>query len=317
MLRSAFNLFFLTCISAIAFASNAQQSKNINLNAKKTSKTKATKDALATSIYNRSDTNQYTNDNKLGYGAHALTETNMSGFSLGLGGGLSHTMVKYQANSDKPYTYYPPGEAELAIKTEAGKTMPIALAFFGYGKQIERFYIGAELYGGYDFAKVTSFDNTLSGNNHGFWATTVKHGFYYGLSPRIGYKLAPSLLAYIGVNIEMGKWETKTVPDSDISQDVSLPYNGSAGGIIGQSRVNESLRTTKTTKNALTFAPRIGIDVMLTRTLFMRAEYSYLFGPKTTTTLNTAGIYAVASDSVTQQFSVTQQRFLLSIGYKF
>lgn len=205
----------------------------------------------------------------------------------------------------------------MNIESEAGKSLSIFSAFLGYGKQIQRFYIGVDVYGGYDFAKVTGFDNTKTGNNHGFWAASITHKFYYGLSPRIGYKLAPSVLAYIGVNVEMGKWEVKIVPDPGISQDVGLNYHGSGGGTIGQARVNESLRTRTATKNALTFASRIGVDIMLTRNVFARAEYSYLFGPKITINQNTAGVYAVASDSVTQRFSITQQRFLISVGYKF
>lgn len=60
-----------------------------------------------------SDARLLSKENELGYGAHALTDTNMSGFSIGLGGGLSHTMVKYRATSDNPYSTYLPGEAEL------------------------------------------------------------------------------------------------------------------------------------------------------------------------------------------------------------
>jgi opacity protein-like surface antigen len=289
MLRS-FGAFLVTvCLTTFVFASNNDQP----------------------------DTRQLSKENELGYGAHALTDTDMSGFSIGLGGGLSHTMVKYRATSDKPYSGYNQGEAELDIESESGKSLGILSAFLGYGKQIQRFYVGVDVYGGYDFAKVTGFDNTKTGSNHGFWAASVTHKFYYGLSPRIGYKLAPSVLAYIGVNIEMGKWEAKIVPDPGISDDVGVTYNGPGGGLIGQARVNESLRTRTATKNALTFAPRIGIDVMLTRNVFARAEYSYLFGPKITINQNTAGIYAVASDSVTQRFSITQQRFLISVGYKF
>lgn len=269
------------------------------------------------SANDRPDTRQLSKENELGYGAHALTDTNMSGFSMGLGGGFSYTMVKYRGVADDPFSYYPKGEAELDIKSEGGKSLGILSAFLGYGKQIQRFYMGVDIYGGYDFAKVTAFDNTNSGNNHGFWAASVTHKFYYGLSPRVGYKLAPSILAYIGVNVEMGKWEVKIVPDSDIADDVALNYRGSGGGLIGQARVNESLRTRTVAKNALTFAPRIGVDIMLTRNVFARAEYSYLFGPKITINQYTAGIYAVASDTVTQRFSITQQRFLISVGYKF
>ena len=286
MLRFLSAFLFIACLTTIVFASNSD----------------------------RPDTRQLSKENELGYGAHALTDTDMSGFSIGLGGGLSHTMVKYRAAADNPFSSYPRGEPELDIGSESGKSLGILSAFLGYGKQIQRFYVGIDVYGGYDFAKVTGFDNTKSGNNHGFWAASVTHKFYYGLSPRIGYKLAPSVLAYIGVNVEMGKWEAKIVPDSDISDDATLTYRGPGGGLIGQARVNESLRTRTATKNALTFAPRIGVDIMLTRNVFARAEYSYLFGPKITINQNTAGVYAVASDSVTQRFSITQHRFLISVG---
>lgn len=289
MLRFLSAFLFIACLTTIVFASNNDQP----------------------------DTRQLSKENELGYGVHALTDTDMSGFLIGLGGGLSHTMVKYRAAADNSFSSYPRGEPELDIGSESGKSLGILSAFLGYGKQIQRFYVGIDVYGGYDFAKVTGFDNTKSGNNHGFWAASVTHKFYYGLSPRIGYKLAPSVLAYIGVNVEMGKWEAKIVPDSDISDDATLTYRGPGGGFIGQARVNESLRTRTATKNALTFAPRIGVDIMLTRNVFARAEYSYLFGPKITINQNTAGVYAVASDSVTQRFSITQQRFLISVGYKF
>lgn len=307
-LKSGRQVLLIACLSTSVFASNSVQSKGAN-----TSNTQTAQDSAG----DRPAAHQLSKENELGYGAHALTDTDMSGFSIGLGGGLSHTMVKYRGTSDKPYSYYLPGEAQLDIESEGGKSLGIFSAFVGYGKQIQRFYVGIDVYGGYDFAKVTGFDNTNTGNNHGFWAASVTHKFYYGLSPRIGYKLAPSVLAYVGVNIEMGKWEAKIVPDSDIADDATLTYRGSGGGLIGQARVNESIRTRIASKNALTFAPRIGVDIMLTRNVFARAEYSYLFGPKITINQNTAGVFAIASDSVTQQFSITQQRFLISVGYKF
>lgn len=269
------------------------------------------------STYAYADEKKGSSTQQVDYGAHATTDTNMSGFYLSASGGASHTNVKYHVTQDNVYASTLP-YGVLDIKTDSGKTQGILSGIFGGGIQLQRFYLGLDLYAGSDLTKLTVFDNSDSGRTNGFWKTSVKHGFYYGLSPRVGYKVAPSALVYMGLNIEMGKWCATVVPDSNISQDVGQNYyGGSTFSLITQGMVDQSLVTKKISKRAVSLAPKFGIDLYISRNIFMRAEYSYLFGPKIKLNLYTAGNYSIASDNVTQTFKITQQRFMIAFGYKF
>ena len=273
------------------------------------------KDAKTTQMINDlSDVICHTKNNELGYGAHALTDTDMSGLYVGIGGGGVNTNVEYSVTENNPYPGAI-GTSVFGINSNAGKFTGTFASMIGYGKQIQRFYISAELYAGYDPSNLNVFSATNAGYEKALWSASVKRGFYCGFVPRIGYKLSPALLAYIGLGVEVGKWEAKVTP-SPLLQD-SLNATNGAGDTVTQAMINDSLPTKTMSKNAIIFAPRIGLEVYLTRNIFMRGEFTYIFDPKITFLLNTVANVNVNSPNVTQKFSITQQRFLISVGYKF
>ncbi len=51
--------------------------------------------------------------------------------------------------------------------------------------------------------------------------------------------------------------------------------------------------------------------------MFVRAEYTYLFGPKLNVSQNTVNAEDVPTDAIKHTFKVSQQTFKVGVGYKF
>ena len=65
--------------------------------------------------------------------------------------------------------------------------------------------------------------------------------------------------------------------------------------------------------------PGFGVDMFVTKNLFLRAEYTYMFGPKITVKQDIRGYdnTVFAGDYVVHKFQITQQTFKVGVGYKF
>lgn len=245
--------------------------------------------------------------------------------------GMGSTNVKYSyTNLGTNPTISDPGSATggaigsganssvvQAGKAEAGKLNPLFGMFAGYGMQVGTMYFGGEVYGGFDSAKVTASDDTGTGNGtvsatgigtspiYVKGKASVKRTNFYGLAPRLGFFVTPSTMLYIKLGIEAGKWTATVNPGGVAANSTTVKDDGTA------------LRAYKGDKNAISFVPGLGLDAFVTKNLFLRAEYSYLFGPSITVKQNTSFNQSWSGDSVTHKFQITQQTFKVGVGYKF
>lgn len=186
-------------------------------------------------------------------------------------------------------------------KAEAGKMNPMFGLMAGYGMQVGTMYFGGEVYGGFDSAKVTPYDDSATVAAQSFWKATVKRTSFYGLAPRLGFFVTPSTMMYVKLGLEAGKWTVSSRPTGLIATG----DNGTSG------------RTFTKSKNSISFAPGLGLDAFVTKNLFVRAEYSYLFGPSIDLKQNITYLNSASGTEVTHKFKITQQTFKVGVGYKF
>jgi len=235
-----------------------------------------------------------------------------TGAYLGGNLGLANTNVKYDyknlnVSASKPYR-------QQNTKFESGKMNPLFGLFAGYGMQVGTMYFGGEVYGGFDSAKVSPFDDSGSANNTGFWKTTVKRTNFYGIAPRLGFFVAPSTMMYVKLGIEGGKWKATINPNAGTIDS----YTGGTTSPTSAQKEASKLAT-NSSKNSISFVPAVGFDMFVSKSLFIRAEYSYMFGPKLSFVQNTTGYNndLMDGDSVRHNVKITQQTFKVGVGYKF
>ena len=190
----------------------------------------------------------------------------------------------------------------------AGKMNALFGLFAGYGMQVGTMYFGGEVYGGFDSAKVEAYNdsgtNTVgtTGSSTRNWPlgkASVKRTNFYGLAPRLGFFVTPSTMLYAKLGIEGGKW---TATQTSAANDGA----SAARNIV-----------TKKSKSGISFAPGLGLDAFITKNLFLRAEYTYLFGPKITVRQDTNASTSWGSTWADHKFQITQQTFKVGVGYKF
>jgi len=234
--------------------------------------------------------------------------------------GLANTNVKYGfSNVGSSATVSGPGTlaAGAAVSAgstnaqvqnlSAGKMNPLFGLFAGYGMQVDRMYFGGEIYGAFDSAKVETYNDSGSGQGSASGTGTgayyplgkasVKRTSFYGLAPRVGAFITASTMIYMKLGIEGGKWEATQTSSSNDKYAPNV--------------------VTKKTKNALSFAPGLGLDAFITNNLFLRAEYTYLFGPKVTLKQDTTASSSWGGTYANHTFQITQQSFKVGVGYKF
>lgn len=222
-----------------------------------------------------------------------------TGAYLGGNVGMANTNVKYSYLTGKldgtPLTNV------NDYKSQAGKVNALFGLFAGYGVQVGSMYFGGEVYGGFDSAKVTAYDDSATAASQSYWKSSVKRTSFYGLAPRLGAFITPSTMLYVKLAIEGGKWKAQVQPTGTIAAG----DNGKSGKLFTSS------------KGGISFAPAIGLDAFITKNLFLRAEYSYLFGPKITIAQDTSNLTSCAGTLATHKFQITQQTFKVGVGYKF
>jgi opacity protein-like surface antigen len=249
----------------------------------------------------------------------ALAEGNTasSGFYLGANAGVANTNVKYSyANTGvQASATYSAAQLQQNWKGDAGKMAGVFGAFAGYGVVVgQGAYFGGELFAGLDTTKVTPYDDSATGIAGGFFKTTVKRTNFYGLAARVGYMVTPSTLAYIRLGVEAGKWKADVLPNSGtITQQPASQASTSA-------QQAASNKTFSKSKNSISFAPGLGLEAYITKNMFLRAEYSYLFGPTISGLNQDITGYpngTFAGTGVAHSFKITQHQFKIGVGYKF
>lgn len=230
-----------------------------------------------------------------------------TGAYLGGNVGMANTNVKYgfitsgvTNASGNPL----PSNQVNNWRTESGKMNPLFGLMAGYGMQVGSMYFGGEVYGGFDSAKVTSYDDNATGAAaSAFFVSKTKRTNFYGIAARLGAFVTPSTMLYAKLGIEGGKW-TSTVTNAQNS-----------GGTTGVSDPSKGPFTSS--KNAVSFAPGLGMDAFINKNLFVRAEYTYLFGPKITVKQDASKNGSFSGSLATHTFQITQQTFKVGVGYKF
>jgi hypothetical protein len=260
-------------------------------------------------------------------GAYAATAGKVAqGFYLGASAGAANTNVKYNMVTSgkmvKPETNVldNTGAFGLNTKSNTGKMAGIFGLLAGYNFQSGSLVFGGEIYGGFDSTKVTVNDTTGSGSKEAAFSTTVKRTNFMGFAPRLGFMVAPNTLMYARLGVEFGKWKAQIAPDAASLSAARTEWNAAfplpAG--IADAQLAASQATISGSKGGMSFAPGLGMEVYMGKA-FLRAQYSYLFGPKITLTQNIAGVsaYILNGETATHTFKMSQHKVELAVGYKF
>lgn len=218
--------------------------------------------------------------------------SSFSGFYAGLQAGLNATV----ASSAKVETTEA-GAAYRSIKGSRGSQSFIGGLFLGYGMGVGSCaYVGAELYGNFTNDKATLFDNSESNAGERFFNTSSKNNANFGAKIRLGYTVSQQAMIFLGLGMEYAQWQLK-------AENVV---------VAGQANLE---RVTKKNKRSLAFAPSVGMEMFMTKNLFVRGEYTYV----ATGSQKIEAPYRVAAANHTATFksNANQHRFALGLGYKF
>lgn len=269
--------------------------------------------------------------------AYATTST-ATGFYIGaqLGGTNANAKSTLSNNNDIASLKTGGTAAGAAVaypinqKKDAGKLGAVFGLFTGYGYQIGQGYVGAELFfnGETTDVKVKDVNDTIMANHGGTLRniaastiknkTSVKKKMGYGFALRFGMFATPSTLAYVKLGIEGGQYKAKSdFTGSTILATGTEDVLGHAGTAAAAAATNADIAKEKK-KNAMAFAPGVGLEAYLNKNMFVRAEYTYVFGPKIKFDQNKDALDM--NDNSTQyrhEFKVSQNRFTLGLGYKF
>ncbi|MDP3371441.1 MAG: outer membrane beta-barrel protein [Candidatus Paracaedibacteraceae bacterium] len=217
------------------------------------------------------------------------------------------------ANTNVKYGFVTSNAAGAALaatnvnnfNNQAGSMNGLFGLFAGYGMQVGSMYFGGEAFGGFDSAKVTAYDDTATGQlASSFPKAQVKRQNYYGLAARVGGFVNANTLVYVRLAAEAGKWTSSVVVG---------PNAGGSTAVVGAA----SKGPFTVNKKSISFAPGLGLETYITKNLFLRAEYSYLFGPSVTVKQDTSVNGSNQGTLATHTFKVTQNAFKVGVGYKF
>ena len=170
--------------------------------------------------------------------------------------------------------------------------------FAGYGMGVGSCaYVGGELYANMDsLNKKVITPEGFNGQN--YFSAKVGHKFAFGAKIRLGYTVSQQAMVFLGLGGEYGKTEASV---TNIDTTAGNTGNG--------------VKTSKKKSN-FSFAPSVGMDMFLSKNLFLRGEYTYVIGLKASA--KDAAFRAAADGlKVTAKANLTQQRFMLGLGYKF
>ncbi len=277
--------------------------------------------------------------------AYATTST-ATGFYIGANLGGSNTNAKHTLSNNNDVaslkttnggtTYNAAGAAvvrPLNQTNDMGKMGAVFGAFAGYGYQMGQGYVGAELFFNGETADVKSDKSEATVVNRRVAPTdiantnvsvtqirklSVKKKMGYGFAIRAGMFVTPSTLAYVKLGLEGGKYSAKS--DMTGSSVPGTPAAGrdAQGADLTQAALNATEFVKEKKKNAMAFAPGVGLEAFINKNMFVRAEFTHVFGPKIKFDQNKDGLDM--NDNSTQyrhEIKVSQNRFTLGLGYKF
>jgi len=178
--------------------------------------------------------------------------------------------------------------ADIATKKSASSNGFAFGTYFGYGHNINGFYIGAEMsiLGDNSTRKINTIDYVNNAGDTYKQNFKYKRGIAFGLAPRMGFVFGENLI-YVKPGIEISK--------DSLTTDTFEP-NGATSD--------------KTSKTVAVFAPAIGYERAMGKILF-RAEYTYNAGKKWNICTDNAVITELA------KVSYSDNRFVIGAAYKF
>ena len=178
------------------------------------------------------------------------------------------------------------------IKTSTGKKSFLGGIFAGYGMGVGSCaYVGAEFYGNFGSAGNTLMDTS---NGAKLFTVKAKNTMAFGAKVRLGYTVSQQAMIFVGLGLEYAKWALKAENHVD---------------------ANTVEKTTKGKTGKVHFAPSVGMDMFLSKNLFVRGEYTYVLAAKGKISPQ-QGLVAV-NTTATMKVNLSQQRFALGLGYKF
>ncbi|MBI1954237.1 MAG: outer membrane beta-barrel protein [Proteobacteria bacterium] len=218
--------------------------------------------------------------------AHADANT-WTGFYLGVHGGMGSTTGKEKYEGAN-------GAITLTASKDVGKSNLIGGLHTGYGMVFGgNGYAGAELFFGFDNTKL-KYDDASSASVR-YFGSQLKRSHYYGVGVKLGYLFSPSVLGYVRLAGEFGKW----------SYTVNTFHNTTGA---------EMFKTTRS-KNGVYFSPGLGLETALTKNVLFRLEYTYTFVPKISVDTQSSG--NALADGLKSNIKPTQQAFKVGVSYKF
>ncbi|MDP3371988.1 MAG: hypothetical protein Q8S21_03765 [Candidatus Paracaedibacteraceae bacterium] len=189
--------------------------------------------------------------------AHA--PKSFDGFYIGIQGDLVNSKVKSSIKDDTIIKVVDgiPGVVTSGSKNTKGF---IFKALAGYGKEINNFYLGAEISIGVDITSREVIAFILDSNLSRYTEKTIyKRGIIFGFSPKFGYIFDKNLI-YFRIGVELS-------PDK-----VNITPSITANGVTSQSSLEKVTKETK-----ISFAPSVGYETAIEKFL-LRLEYTYNVG---------------------------------------
>lgn len=218
-----------------------------------------------------------------------------SGFYAGLQAGVNSTTGTYSIDG---YLARNNDAVTSATKGTAGKKSFLGGIFAGYGMGVGSCaYVGAELYANLGNTSVNLRDDSNLSPNARYLKLTAQRKYNLGAKVRLGYTVSPQAMIFLGLGLEYAKMQLK-------SENIQTT----------QAQTGE--KVVKKNKAKMSFAPSIGMDMFLNKNVFLRGEFTYVVGlsQKVSPVMNNT---APTSFTATVKTNLTQQRFVLGLGYKF
>jgi outer membrane immunogenic protein len=197
-----------------------------------------------------------------------------TGFYAGIHGGYGANTAKFNAQTN------PASPGSVDIGSGAGNLG----IHGGYGYVSHCLYVGGEVSYTWENAKISNNFGQQNGR------VELKRNGYARVALRGGWLFSPTTMGYIALGGNWGKW---TLNDNANNGNFGVNTPGSGS------------------KNRFSFAPGVGLETAVARNVYLRAEYTYEWGPSVR-----AVNQAVPNISDTAS-NIRSQSAKLGISYKF
>ncbi|MDP3371368.1 MAG: outer membrane beta-barrel protein [Candidatus Paracaedibacteraceae bacterium] len=238
------------------------------------------------------------------FSASAEGSKSFNGFYLGAQAGFAKHTTKLD-NAHVIFNKLEDIDAVYPNKTKKSNGFLVG-TYFGYGQNLNGFYLGAEMSILADSAKKSV---TISGGNSdadlvGTITSKYKRGLVFGFAPRMGVVFGENLV-YVKPGIEISRDKVSVDGSQVATRTTREDVIDDAGAITSVATANNTAYTgSKSSKQKIemAFAPAFGYERAFGNVL-VRAEYTYNLGKKIKTGYS--------------QTSYKSHRFVIGAAYKF